>query len=85
MMILYSIKDDVAGTFMTISPAQNVGIIRRQLATAVNTPDNKNLYHTNPEDFSLYQVGTFDEVTGKTTSEQQFEFRLSDLVKKDAQ
>lgn len=85
MMYLYSIKDDAAQCFMTLSPSQNLAVVRRQLSAAVNTPDNKNLYHTNPEDFSLYCVGTFDEQTGVVTSDIKFEFRLTDLVKSDAQ
>ena len=84
MMFIYAIKDDCSQTFQQLMPAKEVSLVRRGLVNVVNSGNKQNLMVTNPEDFSLYQLGTLDELTGEITSDLKFELRLSDLVKHDA-
>ena len=83
-MTLYAIKDDLAQGFIQYMPGKELATLRRGLMNVVNSNDSKNLMCTNPEDFSLYKLGDINDETGELTSDVKFEFRLSDLVKHDA-
>lgn len=61
-MKAYSIFDKKAGTYSNPMFLVSDGVARRSLLDALDDP--KTLIHAHPEDFELYCVGEFDEVTG---------------------
>lgn len=76
-MNLYSIKDNKVGTFSKPFSAINNAEATRMLHTACNDPQVQlSMY---PEDFDLYNVGTFQENIGtlKMASESGPEFVVS--------
>lgn len=64
--VLISIKDTSVDRFQGVSSARATGEAIRNLQDAVNDPRNETLYK-HPDDFHLYQVGTFDDQTGVIT------------------
>lgn len=78
---IYSIKDAKVGVYQSPFYAQNHAVAVRTLKSAVNddTKTNLTLY---PEDFQLFHVGTFDDVTGELTSNVEFVANAVDLKNK---
>jgi len=65
-MEMYSIKDNKVGTFSKPFAAVNKAEATRMLHTACNDPQVQlSMY---PEDFDLYHVCTFSELTGQVKS-----------------
>lgn len=60
---MYSIRDAKAGIFHKPWHAMSHGDAERQFQKLVNDPKAENI-HDFPEDFDLYFMGTFDEITG---------------------
>lgn len=61
-MQIFSVKDSAVGAFMQPFTSQSRGAAIRAFADAVNdssTPMNKH-----PDDYELYEIGTFEEETG---------------------
>lgn len=60
-----SLRDRAAEIFNApyCVPHPRIGL--RALENEVNRPDDKNALFTNPEDFELYELGAFDDATGK--------------------
>lgn len=63
---LYAIKD-AKTTYMPIQCDYNDASAIRNFEHAVNDP--KSLMCTHPNDYALFRVGTFDNVTGETVPE----------------
>lgn len=59
---LYTIYDEKAQTFGTPWPSHTHGSAERALRESMGQPDSP--HGKFPEDFSLYCVGSFDELTG---------------------
>lgn len=59
---LYVVKDEKIGFNQQLLSAENDQVALRSFAIGVNTPGS--LMNTNPEDFNLYQVGTFNSESG---------------------
>ena len=56
---LYAIHDNKASFFMTPWPCRNVGIARREFASACANPETA--IGKFPADFVLYHVGEYDD------------------------
>lgn len=59
---LFSIYDSKAQCFGSVTPARSDGEMIREFVTHANDP--KSRIGQNPEDYSLMEVGTFDDTTG---------------------
>lgn len=62
---LYSVRDKVADAYIPPFLLQSDAMAVREFAAACNMPDHKFGVHS--EDYSLFKVGTFDDVTGIIT------------------
>lgn len=60
-MEFYAIKDETANRFMSPSLIATEDEAKRAFKSQVN---NIQIWKDNPEDFSLYRLGSFDETTG---------------------
>lgn len=63
MLRSYSIKDEKSSSFNTPFFALSDGVAIRQFMDLCN--DAQSLVFKHPEDFSLWFLGTFDEVSGE--------------------
>lgn len=61
-MIVFSVRDRALNGFMRPFVAPAVGIAVRSFADEVNKQDSPMFAH--PDDYDLYELGTFDEETG---------------------
>lgn len=57
----HDVKSDLWSPPVTM---ENVDVLEQYLSVMVNSHGNGH-YHLYPEDFVFYQIGTFDETTGK--------------------
>lgn len=65
-MKVVSVRDSKSGAFGPLGLARTLGSAERDFKTLVNTPDT--LPNRNPEDFDLYELGSYDDETGKITA-----------------
>lgn len=81
-MNLYSVKDNVSGAFYPPEMYEKDELIIRVYKNYVNSGKKDTLLATNPGDFTIYKIGTFDyQKTGKVTAiELEFVCNLNDLV-----
>ncbi len=61
-MTLYAVKDEMAELFLTPTVFRNEGEAKRQFKDAIK---NNRIWKDNASDFSLYELGSFDENTGE--------------------
>lgn len=61
----YAIRDSKVG-FMNLQAQQNDDVAARGFKNLLNSSE-RNIVNTNPEDYSIYFIGEFDENTGKFT------------------
>lgn len=66
----FTIYDSKVGVYREPILALNKHDILRQLDTLFREPDQKAQLFTNAEDFQLFQVGSYDTLTGQITPEQ---------------
>ena len=59
---IYAIYDNKAKAFMQPFTTQNAELAIRTFKEHVNNPES--IFHRHPNDFCLYEVGTFDDQTG---------------------
>lgn len=69
-MKLYSVKDCKSG-FMSIIAFKNDDLAIRGFSNMVNEPV-PNLVNSNPSDFELWSLGSFDQDSGVITSDIQY-------------
>lgn len=63
---LFAVFDSKAAMFGRIFSDQQEGSAMRNFSDAVNDSSNQNnMWNKHPEDFSLFQVGEFDDSTGE--------------------
>lgn len=67
-MVVLSVKDEKAGMFARPFVLQSVAVAIRSFQDEVNRKDDNNLMYSHPNDFALFQVGEFDEVSGALIS-----------------
>lgn len=68
-MNMYAIHDTTAKSWAAPFFQRTDVAAIRAMAAAVNTEDRNNQLFTNPEDFNLYHVGTFNEETGTVSAD----------------
>ena len=61
---LYVVRDAVGDTFNTPFAQRNVNEALRGFTIQVNQVEAGNLLNTHPQDYSLYEVGSYDHRTG---------------------
>lgn len=79
-MKIYAIKDTKIGAFKTPFYSYNDQVAIRSLKNAINDKTAGELYQ-NPEDFQLYTLGEFNDLTGDITSKVEFVANAIDLKK----
>lgn len=70
-MTLYimAVRDAKSELFGRPTVYNTVGAALRQFEDEVNREDRENMLFTHPEDFSFWQLGLYDDVTGGITPE----------------
>lgn len=63
-MIIVGIFDRKAQTFVEMNATPSIGVAARSFTEAVNKQSESPVYKW-PEDFELYELGTWDTETGK--------------------
>lgn len=63
--IIFTVRDAKAEAYLVPYHMPNVPLAVRIMANSVNDPVHP--FHVNPEDYALYEIGVFDEETGKVT------------------
>lgn len=63
MWQLYSVYDQVAGTYSNPVTARNDAVAARLFVHSVST-EGESLVKSHPDDYSLVRIGSFDEVDG---------------------
>ena len=79
-MKIYSIKDTKVGAFKSPFYSHNDSVAIRSLQNVVNDPNAGEL-HLNAEDFQLYRLGEFNDITGDILSNVEFVANAIDLKK----
>lgn len=64
-MLMFSVRDSKAAAFLPPFFAPTVGVATRMFASAAR--DASHDFHRYAEDYTLFQVGEFDEQTGKVS------------------
>lgn len=60
---IYSVYDNKAEAYMAPFTTSNAGLALRTFADTVNNPDS--IFAKHPDDFVLFELGTFDDVSGR--------------------
>lgn len=79
-MNIYAIKDTKVGAFKSPYYSYNDQVAVRSLANAVNDQNAGELY-LNADDFQLYCLGEYNDVTGEIFSNIKFVINAIDLKK----
>lgn len=66
-MKIFTIYDNLSGTYLTPFFSMNDDTAARDFASAVNDPNHA--FHRSSEDFALFCIGVFDDTTGEITTE----------------
>jgi len=64
---LYAIFDTASGIYDRPIFAQADGMVTREFSDLVNNAEH--IYGQHPEDYSVFRLGAFDNLTGKLTNE----------------
>jgi hypothetical protein len=66
-LMVFSLRDVKAGTFLTPMFVPTVGLALRTLSDELNraSPDPSNVLAHHPEDFELFHIGDFETDTGR--------------------
>jgi hypothetical protein len=64
-MVIVSIKDTAADAFGRPAFVATEGVALRQFQDEVNRSADDNQLYKHPQDFHLYYLGMFDDITGK--------------------
>jgi len=79
---LYTIHDSKAEFYRPPFVARSKGEAIRMFAQGANDKETQLAQH--PEDFTLYQIGTFDDITGQIHHEPHISLgKAIDYVRKD--
>jgi hypothetical protein len=66
-MVICSIRDSAADAYGRPFFLPSVGVAIRSFTDEVNRPAEDNQIYQHPEDFDLFELGEFDDVTGRFT------------------
>lgn len=64
---VYTVYDSKIEAYMSPFLMQTKGQAIRAFSDTVNDPDSKNGFHQHPEDFTLFEIGEYDDQTGVYT------------------
>lgn len=64
----YAIYDTASGVYDKLIFAGSDGIVTREFSDLVQNAEH--IYGQHPEDFSLFRLGMFDNITGRLTDEK---------------
>jgi hypothetical protein len=67
IQIIVSVKDRAAGAFGRPFFVPSVGLAIRSFSDEVNRSADDNQMNRHPDDFDLYELGTYDDETGIIT------------------
>ena len=81
--IVVSVKDRAASTYGQPLFVPTIGVATRSLQDEVNRADQNNQLHLHPEDFDLYELGEFDDSSGRVSmlDQPRLAARAQDLKK----
>jgi len=63
--VIVSVRDTAAEAFGRPMYLQSLGVAIRSFTDEVNREDKDNQLFNHPDDFDLYELGVFDDSTGK--------------------
>lgn len=75
-----AVKDRASGVFGTPFFVVAVGAATRSFRDEVNRSAADNQMYQHPEDFSLWQIGSFDDESGSVSSELRFLLEAGDCL-----
>ena len=64
-MVICSIRDSAADAYGRPFFLPSVGVAIRSFTDEVNRPSEDNQIYQHPEDFDLFELGEFDDTTGR--------------------
>ena len=67
VLTIFAVRDSAADTFGNPFVVQHVGIALRSFQDEVNNPREGNTLHYHAKDFTLYELGTYDQSSGLIT------------------
>ena len=67
-MVICSIRDSAADAYGRPFFLPSVGVAIRSFTDEVNRPSEDNQIYQHPEDFDLFELGEFDDTTGRLIS-----------------
>lgn len=81
MKTIFIIRDDLTKTYGPPIFHTNEGTLARELQNALKQKVEGSLMHSNPENFSVWKCGSYDDLTGKfvLSDANTHVFTLSDL------
>ena len=62
--VVVSIKDRAADAFGRPAFVPSVGVAIRSFSDEVNRSDSENQMYSHPDDFDLFELGSYDDSTG---------------------
>lgn len=69
ILIMVSIRDRVADTYQPPFCVPAIGLAVRTFTDELNRAAADNLLYRHPDDFDLFQLGTYDDATGMVTQD----------------
>ena len=66
-MVICSIRDSAADAYGRPFFLPSVGVAIRSFTDEVNRPSEDNQIYQHPEDFDLFELGEFDDTSGRST------------------
>lgn len=67
-LIACAVRDSAANAFMRPFFVPTTGLAIRSFSDEVNRADKDNAMYQHPEDYELFEVGDFNEETGRLTA-----------------
>lgn len=70
---IYAVKDELTGTFFTPIFLKGENVLKQAERVFSEMVNNNPIWKNNPNDFSLYKLGTFNENNGFLDQEHMIE------------
>lgn len=82
MKTIVCLRDRIAGSYMQPFFVPSLGVASRNLGDEIRRGGENNVLATHPGDFELFELGVFDEETGRMTLHESpvFQLQVSALV-----
>lgn len=77
--IIYAVRDELTGTFFTPIFLKGDNTLKQAERVFGEMVNNNPIWKNNPNDFGLYQIGTFNENTGIIKNESNSEFTIEKI------